>query len=207
VTVDENEVKNEELRLVEEEKMRKAFIPASLLMLVTAILFATGLGSAVGAQISSVFVTNDSANPVPVQEQRTDANGNIKVHEQGTANVNVNGIVSVAPTQPANAFSKSIFQLGDRVSGPDPDGTRYAITAVAFVNQTDSPRQEQLLALHDTDCVGSYTGTAGYGPWAEVPAHSTVTMNFPQPFVLAPYLGDGPQCLLSDPSTVVGYRL
>ncbi|MGF1429222.1 hypothetical protein [Kitasatospora sp. LaBMicrA B282] len=36
-----------------------------------------------------VLVTNDAAHPVPVQEQNTDANGNIKVHEQGTANVNV----------------------------------------------------------------------------------------------------------------------
>lgn len=61
-------------------------------VLAAAILMATGWGSAVAdqvAQISKVFVTNDSAHPVPVQEQRTDTNGNIKVHEQGTANANV----------------------------------------------------------------------------------------------------------------------
>jgi hypothetical protein len=49
-----------------------------MLVLVAAIVLATGSGSAVAAQISSVFVTNDSSHPVPV-------------HEQGTANVNVSG--------------------------------------------------------------------------------------------------------------------
>lgn len=62
------------------------------LVLTIGLLMATGWGSAVAdqvSQITKVFVTNDSAHPVPVQEQRTDANGNIKVHEQGTANANV----------------------------------------------------------------------------------------------------------------------
>jgi hypothetical protein len=36
-----------------------------------------------------VIVTNTSLNPVPVQEQNLDGNGNIKVHEQGTAIVRV----------------------------------------------------------------------------------------------------------------------
>ena len=31
----------------------------------------------------SVFVTNDASHPVPVREQNVDANGNVKVHEQG----------------------------------------------------------------------------------------------------------------------------
>ena len=59
------------------------------LVLTAALLTATGWGSAVADSISKVFVTNDPAHPVPVQEQRTDASGNIKVHEQGTANANV----------------------------------------------------------------------------------------------------------------------
>jgi hypothetical protein len=48
------------------------------------ILLATGWGSAVASQISSVFVTNTTANPVPVQ-----AAGTLPTHEQGTASVNV----------------------------------------------------------------------------------------------------------------------
>jgi hypothetical protein len=46
-----------------------------------------------------VFVENDAANPVPVQEQNRDASGAIKVHEQGTANVVVTGAVKIDPTQ------------------------------------------------------------------------------------------------------------
>jgi hypothetical protein len=45
---------------------------------------ASGWGSAVAAQITNVFVTNTSSNPVPVQ-----AVGTLPVHEQGTATVNV----------------------------------------------------------------------------------------------------------------------
>ena len=53
------------------------------------------------AALSSVTVNNTSTNPVPVLEQNVDTNGNIKVHEQGTANVNVtNTNLSVAPRAP-----------------------------------------------------------------------------------------------------------
>jgi hypothetical protein len=84
-------------------------------VLVTLVLLATGWGTAVASSLSNVFITNTSANPVPVtptgtvpvheqgtpnvkvtnttplpvQETNTDAQGNIKVHEQGTADVNV----------------------------------------------------------------------------------------------------------------------
>jgi hypothetical protein len=81
--------------------LKYALGAGGMLVLVTAILLATGWGSAVAAQITTVFVTNDASHPVPVsvnnttvpvheqgtantREQNTDANGNIKVHEQGT---------------------------------------------------------------------------------------------------------------------------
>jgi hypothetical protein len=75
-----------------------------MLALATVIVLATGWGTAVAAQITSVLVTNDAAHPVPVQEQRADAQGNVKVHEQGTANVNVtNSSLSVAEPAPITA--------------------------------------------------------------------------------------------------------
>jgi hypothetical protein len=40
-----------------------------MLVLVAAVVLATGSGSAVAAQIGSVFVTNDSSHPVPVKTQ------------------------------------------------------------------------------------------------------------------------------------------
>lgn len=70
----------------------------------TAVLFATGWQSALAAQVSSVFLTNTSSNPVPVSgtvtvsgtpsvnvgNLPTDTNGNLKVAEQGTPTVHVN---------------------------------------------------------------------------------------------------------------------
>lgn len=72
--------------------MKRALIPAFLLLLGSTILGATVLREPLAQAaipIASVFVTNDAANPVPVREQNLDADGNLKVHEQGTANVNV----------------------------------------------------------------------------------------------------------------------
>jgi hypothetical protein len=48
-----------------------------------------GQAARAASSILSVFVTNGPSHPVPAQEQNLDASGNIKVHEQGTANVNV----------------------------------------------------------------------------------------------------------------------
>jgi hypothetical protein len=72
-------------------RLKKYAIGAGgMLVLVMAILLATGWGSAVAAQITSVFITNDSAHAVPV-------------HEQGTANVSLstsgNGVTSADKTQ------------------------------------------------------------------------------------------------------------
>jgi hypothetical protein len=70
------------------QRLKKYAIGAGMMVVLTiAILLGTGSGSAVAAQITSVFVTNDASHAVPVRDQNTDTNGNIKVHEQGTANV------------------------------------------------------------------------------------------------------------------------
>jgi hypothetical protein len=85
------------------------------LLLVMAVLLVSGWGSAVASSVSSVFVTNTSANPVPVngtvavtsgsplgvREANTDANGNVKVHEQGTASVNVTNSTLHVDSAPA----------------------------------------------------------------------------------------------------------
>jgi hypothetical protein len=122
-----------------------------ILVLVAAMLLATGWGSAVAAQITSVFVTNDSAHPVPVQEQRTDANGNIRVHEQGTANVNVtNGSLNVASPAPIMGGG-SVTSL----SGGDP--------GVAVLN----PQTASALEIHMTAGVSYLTlGLSGATPAA-----------------------------------------
>jgi hypothetical protein len=63
------------------QRFKKYAIGAgAMLVLVAAIVLATGSGSAVAAQITSVFVTNDAAHPVPVSV----GSATVPVHEQGT---------------------------------------------------------------------------------------------------------------------------
>ena len=82
--------------------MRKALVVA-LLLVGSAALGATVLREPLAQAASpftNVIVGNTSTNPVPVAEQNLDGNGNVKVHEQGTANVNVtNSSVPVSAAQ------------------------------------------------------------------------------------------------------------
>jgi hypothetical protein len=49
------------------------------------------------AKAQDVFINNDVSHPVPVKEVNTDANGNIKVREQGVASIT--GTVGLDPTR------------------------------------------------------------------------------------------------------------
>lgn len=73
--------------------MRRRTIIGSLLLIAVGVsLGGTVLQDQVAnarAFAQAVTVDNTPANAVPVREQNRDANGNIKVHEQGTANMNV----------------------------------------------------------------------------------------------------------------------
>src|SRR5437016_6279236 len=72
---------------------------------------ATGLAPAP----QSVTVVNTSTSPVPVREQNLDGSGNVKVHEQGTATVNVTNTVPVANVDlpPADRFEFSLSMQND----------------------------------------------------------------------------------------------
>ena len=83
---------------------RRTTIGALLLIGVGVVLgatvFRTDIAQATGLA-QSVTVSNTAGNPVPVQEQNLDGSGNLKVHEQGTANVNVtNSSLTVASPAP-----------------------------------------------------------------------------------------------------------
>jgi hypothetical protein len=85
---------------------RQAGIGALLLVCVGialgATVFRSDIAQATGLkQSQSVIVDNTADNAVPVREQNLDGSGNIKVHEQGTANVNVtNSSLTVASPAP-----------------------------------------------------------------------------------------------------------
>jgi hypothetical protein len=87
--------------------MKKAIIPAFLLVLGSTVLGATVSQERLAwaaPPLPSVFVANDAASPVPAREQNVDADGNIKVHEQGTADVNVtNTSLPVASPEPISS--------------------------------------------------------------------------------------------------------
>ena len=93
--------------------MKKAIIPAFLLVLGSTVLGATVLREPLAwaaPPMPSVFVANDESNPVPDREQNLDADGNIKVHEQGTADVNVtNTSLPVALPEPVASGSGSVI--------------------------------------------------------------------------------------------------
>jgi hypothetical protein len=102
---------------------RSGLTVITMVCVATVVLLVTGWGSAVASSVSSVFVTNTSGNPVPVQavgtvpvheqgtakthEQNLDAAGNIKVAQQGTANtreqnLDANGNIKVHEQGTAN---------------------------------------------------------------------------------------------------------
>jgi hypothetical protein len=78
--------------------MRKAVIPAFLLVLGSVVVGATVLREPIAnaaSPFTNVIIGNTSTNPVPVSEQNIDASGNVRVHEQGTAAVHEQGTAAV----------------------------------------------------------------------------------------------------------------
>ena len=84
---------------------------------VTVVLLVTGWGTAAAAQITSVFVTNNAANPVPVRQQGTAnvnvTNATVPVHEQGNEEVSVS----------------HIFTNSNQFVSPVCEGTLYTVPA------------------------------------------------------------------------------
>jgi hypothetical protein len=194
--------------------MRRALVPTFLLLLGSIILGATVLREPLAraaVPIASVFVSNDASNPVPVREQNLDANGNVRVHEQGVANVTVNGVVATEPVQPPKSFSLAPRAIGalDIEEGCDqslPAGTGWFISSFAAANESDSVRGATLaLFRRDGDTLEALRAI---GPVIRLRAYETVQLTFPQPFALtSPEDGLCLKSLGADIAmTVVGYR-
>jgi len=176
--------------------MRKAVISVGAVLLLSLVLggtvFRTQAASAASA-VLSVFVTNDSSHPVPVREQNTDANGNIKVHEQGTANVNVtNSSVPVSePAVTSGATAVGLFGSSDHVFASPQIVTALAIHLTAgidaiklrfqgletayFIGPLDGGNADIVLALtrplefDEVDCLGSTTDRCDVGTVGALP--------------------------------------
>ena len=150
--------------------MRKAVVLAIALLVTSVVLGGTVFRQQVAdaSALLNVFVTNDSSHPVPVREQNLDANGNIKVHEQGTANVNVtNSSLSVrapAVTDGAGFVGPAPAQL----SGPEQielcvTSTTKTCTATALVITMTAGVENFRLTLSSGGIAASFVGPAGGG--------------------------------------------
>jgi hypothetical protein len=151
-------------------------------------VFRTDIAQATGLA-QSVTVNNTSAQAVPVREQNLDA-GNIKVHEEGTANVSVSGVVNTLSGQPANSFSLSTFATGlsklqESCSQLRPAGTRWVISSVAVANGSGSP-YHAVFGITPDGGATAYPGALAL----EVPAGDTIQLSFPQPYVLTAATND-----------------
>jgi hypothetical protein len=122
--------------------MSKAVVGTVVLLAVSAILGATVFREQIARAappITSVFVTNDESSPVPVRERNLDADGNIKVHEQGTANVSIQGVASVKLTeQPFEQTVLLLFQAGgDRTASEAINVPEGKLLTIRYVSARD----------------------------------------------------------------------
>jgi hypothetical protein len=95
--------------------MRQRALIVALLLIgigigIGATVFRTDIAQATGLA-QAVTIDNTASNPVPVREQNRDGSGNIKVHEQGTANVNI-----ANTSLPASG--NRLIQIADQVTSP-----------------------------------------------------------------------------------------
>jgi hypothetical protein len=152
--------------------------------------------STTGSPAQNVKVVNAPSEAVPV-----------------TGAINVGNVVQVKSVIPAGAFS--VLLTVGTVSGPDPEGTNYAITSLTFANPTGTLTVASVNGLWGgtSDCLSFPGGPPAFssGPTVVVNAGETVHLAFPQPFVLSARPGAA-SCLrvssLNESlfSTVVGYR-
>lgn len=205
-----------------------ALTVATMASVATVVLLVTGWGSAVAAQVSSVFVTNDASHPVSVHEQGTasvqvanDAAHAVPVAPQGTVPVTVGGTVATRTEIPATQFS-DVFSPGRAgvdavISGPDPAGTSYAISTIAAADNTTVAGGGETgvvaAAAPGNTCPTPPYNAANYGPVLVDGTESTPSISFTQPYILSPPTSTDPVCLMgfivggAPTVSVVGYRI
>jgi hypothetical protein len=163
-------------------------------LFILTIAVALGLGSTVlrnplaeaASPFTNVIIGNTSSIPVPVTEQNVDTNGNLKVHEQGTAAVSVqntdgNGNVKVHEQGTANTAvsaypqASAVHQGGGNLISANSfeiDDAFATINASTIVLSTIRDGCEVLFDL---------TGPGGQFKFElTVPAVNTVTIPLPE---------------------------
>ena len=149
-----------------------------------------------GPPAQNVRVVNSASEAVPV-----------------TGVINVGNVLQVKPVLPAGAFS--VVKLRGVLSGPDPEGTNYAITSITITSSTGDSTSGVLSGQFGTtsDCSSFLNESPKIigGPSVTLPPGETVHLTFPQPFIIPAQPGAA-SCLKADSTgelttfTVVGYR-
>jgi hypothetical protein len=159
-----------------------------MLVLVMAILLATGWGSAVAAQIQNVFVTNDAAHAVPVLEQGTPnvnvTNTTLAVHDQVATQLLATGTVSdtntslpdidVSPYKEIRIAASFIAcnpsgGSGNLVIGAKEGGNEYDIDSIDLCGNFPTGFHDvyevpgRTLTLHCASCTNVAIGLAVFG--------------------------------------------
>jgi hypothetical protein len=182
------------------------------------------LGATLGATVFSGSIATAAQSVSATITGPLDGGGNVKVHEQGTANVNVVGNASVQAGIPMTQFSVLAASRANTVLlGPEPARTSYALTSLAVDNNQDESVRVHFSGEYGTTSNGDCTAFQfpglnqdSPGPVVTVPPHDTVSMEFPQPFVIEAKEGQD-SCLdafigglnigtSTGSITVVGYR-
>ena len=146
-------------------------------LFILTIAVALGLGATVlrnplaeaATPFASIVIGNSSSNPVPVAEQNIDANGNLKVHEQGTANTAVTAYPQASNVHfrngnldTTNSFTivdqfgtinASTIVLSTRVSGCEVDFQVVAPTGAVVFALRVPPAQTVTIPLPETVAV------------------------------------------------------
>jgi len=157
---------------------RRAIVGALLLV---------GLGVALGATVFRTDIARAAglAKAQPVEEQNLDGNGNIRVHEQGTASVQ--GTVSAvpaAPGQPWSQYSGVVVGLGSNLLLAGPRATIVLTSLAASVTPGDLAYISlivQYVPDSATDCSAASGGSIVY---ALNNVSGPVAASWPTPLVM-----------------------
>jgi len=157
---------------------REATFGALLLIAVGIVLGATVFRSDIAQATGlaqSVTVANTAAQAVPVREQNLDGNGNIKVHEQGTANVQVTNAVTAASVPATQFLEGGTLLIGGRVSGC----VASHPVLVSSLTLTSFSGNTELTFRHPGDSSCTDTGPETYAVY--VGSGQTVSVTLPNP--------------------------
>ena len=168
----------------------------TMVSVATVVLLVTGWGSAAASATMNVIVGNTASNPVPVHETNTDASGNIKVHEQGTASVNVTntsvpvrGNLTVSQSPITGGGGRVVGCFGDEIECDTPS----EVTATALEIDMGPTITSCSLATADGTVVADFNGPAFGGR-----AHIAVPLSRPISFEkVEPSGGNADTCSVS----------